>query len=101
MARFVRKNELIISGRFFVKGSPSTQPSSATAVLSYENTSGSRVQDTISLANGGSPDYIWSGAWDSSAARAGRVDWMVYGAGDVIAATEGFFEIAANRANTV
>lgn len=101
MARFVRKNVLIISGKFFVKDDPAAQPSTATAVLVYDNTAGYRTTDTIALTSSGSPDNIWSGTWDSSATKGGRVDWMVYSAGSVIAASEGFFEVAANKANTV
>ena len=96
MASFVRKNELIISGKFHVPDSPSAQPDSATVVLTYKK-GGTKMTDTInlSLSNG-----VWSGTWDSSASDAGRVDWMIYGTGAVVAATQGFFMIEANKANT-
>lgn len=97
MPSFVRKNELLISGKFCVEGSDA-QPSSATALLSYRGISGRWTTTTINLS---SSDGIWSGTWDSSAAQEGPVDWVVYSSGGVIAATQGRFFIDANKANTV
>lgn len=99
MPTFVRKNELVISGTFEVEDSPTTQPSTATAVISYKTGSGATASATISLSK--DANNVWSGAWDSSAAGEGRVDWVVYCSGGVIAAAEGTFMISANRANTV
>lgn len=100
MSQFVRKNELIISGKFYVRDNPTAQPSSATAVLSYDNMSGARAQDTIALTMDATTK-IWSGVWDSSVTKGGRVEWVVYSSGGVIAAVEGFFIVAANRANVI
>ena len=96
MNRFVRKNLLTISGTF--ENASGTQPTSVTAVLHYRDLSDTLATTTINLSL---VDDSWSGSWDSSAAKEGRVEWMVYSSGGVVAAAEGAFSIEANCANTV
>jgi hypothetical protein len=98
MNRFVRKNLLTISGTF--ENASGTQPTSVTAVLHYRDLSDAPATTTINLSLG-TDGVTWSGAWDSSAAKEGRVEWMVYSSGGVVAAAEGAFSIEANCANTV
>jgi len=98
MNRFVRKNLLTISGTF--ENASGTQPTSVTAVLNYCDLSDHSAVATINLTM--DPDsHVWSGTWDSSAVKEGRVEWVVYSSGGVVAAAEGAFSIEANRANTV
>jgi hypothetical protein len=110
---FVRKNLLTISGQFFTPGFgvgdndaddagrlPQPQPSSVTCVLNYFAPMGTELiplSATIVLALQ-TDGLTWKGTWDSSVAK-GRVDWMVYSAGSVIAAAEGNFVVKANSAN--
>ena len=96
--RFVRKNLLTISGRFWVHDSDA-EPSGVICTLRFRsNTTGMPTTATIALTLG-IDGHTWSGSWDSSAAGEGRVDWVVYSVGSVVSAAEGFFTIAANKAN--
>jgi hypothetical protein len=45
-----------------------------------------------------SDGVTWSGTWDSSVAE-GKVDWVVYSTGSVVAAAQGSFVVNANAAN--
>lgn len=94
--RFVRKNALVCSGTFAAADGSSAQPANAELVVVYPTATGSATE-TIELvvANG-----VWEGAWDSSAAVSGRVDWMVHCWNGLVAATQGSFEVIANAANT-
>jgi len=104
MAKFVRKNLIVLSGVFSLPGAAGvpadTQPSSVTAELFYTNTLGRQVTTQIILAMD-TDTKVWSGNWDSSDCSRGRVDWMIYSTGALVAADEGFFEIYANDANKV
>jgi hypothetical protein len=94
---FVRKNALVASAVFTpMVGDDS--PSSATCVLNYTNLSGVTQQVSLPMAE---DDNIWSVTWDSSAAAAGLVQWMIYSEGNIQAATQGEFIILANAANNV
>ena len=98
--KFVRKNALVISGVFRVDDDEVAQPTSVTAVLHYENTVGVKVSTSIALDKN-LDNNVWSATWDSSDCKNGHVEWMVYGSGAVVAATQGSFDIVANDANKV
>lgn len=100
MAVFVRKNALIFTVAFTAADGSSTQPTTAYAVLKFKNLSGAQTQVSISLTYN-TTNNNWTGAWDSSAAQQGNVDWVVYGAGNLEAAAQGQFQITANSANNV
>lgn len=119
MTSFVRKNLLTLSGQFFENSSgcicdfSSTSstgptgpvdPASVTAVLSYNNLAGLRASTIIQLSLE-TDGVTWTGNWDSSACQGGRVDWVVYSAGGsptpIVSATEGSFQILANKANVI
>lgn len=95
--RFVRKNALVCSGVFAAADGSSAQPSDAELVVSYTSTTGVPATETIALSE---VNGVWSGAWDSSTAGPGRVDWMIHAWNGLVAATQGSFEIIANSANT-
>lgn len=57
----------------------------------------SPLKATISLVLQ-SDGVTWTGTWDSSVAE-GRVDWVIYSAGAVVAAAQGNFVVSANSAN--
>lgn len=107
MAVFVRKNALICSTALKnLDGTPLiTQPSAATAQLSYKNLAGLVNTATITLVYGGTAPYLtpgqWSGTWDSSAAGTCTVYWVVYTEGVVEAAAQGEFRLIANTANVI
>jgi len=105
MVSFVRRNLLTLLGQFWSssawKNPPSLppQPSNVYATLRYRSyTSGELVTTNLSLSLNEATN-IWSVQWDSSAAMDGRVEWCVYSEGGVIAATQGFFTLEANKAN--
>jgi hypothetical protein len=104
MVSFVRRNLLTLSGQFWSSGAwknppPQPQPSNVYATLRYRSyTSGELVTTNLSLSLNEATN-IWSVQWDSSAAMDGRVEWCVYSEGGVIAATQGFFTLEANKAN--
>lgn len=77
---------------------PPTQPTSAEAVLSFNNQGGFPVSTTIPMTLG-SNGYTWSCQWDSSACGGGEVTWVVYASGVVQAAAQGQFFVVANAAN--
>lgn len=118
---FVRKNLLTLSGKFFVPGfcyghhcpdgSPTPpQPSAVQCVLTYypptaQSSFGHepckippvQMKSALNLTLG-LDGVTWSGQWDSSVAE-GRVDWVVYSSGSVVAAAQGNFVVRANAAN--
>lgn len=101
MATFVRKNVIALAVEFFQPNTQTpvvAQPTGVTVTLAFHNTSGVEATTTIQLSFDAAT-LIWSATWDSSAAKAGRVEWMVFSSGPTQCATEGFFTIAANRAN--
>ena len=116
MPSFVRKNLLVISGKFFTAGSYKDaddivldndaddlyplppQPSSAVCVVKFCTLTGGTNETTINLTLG-ADGVTWSGTWDSSLAGSGRVDWVVYSEGGVVSAAQGSFVIQANSAN--
>ena len=100
MAVFVRKNALVFTTAFTAADGSATQPSGAWAVLKFKNTSGALTQVVIPLTYS-TQNNNWVGAWDSSAAQQGNVDWSVYGDGSLVAAAQGNFQIAANSANNL
>ncbi len=99
MASFVRKNLLLISGTFVVPGQESTdQPQNVVCQLSFLSLNGVPSTDTINMSFD-SATNVWSATWDSSAAQAGTVSWVVFGSGGVQAAAQGQFQLQANAAN--
>ena len=100
MTIIVRKNIATITAAFAASDGTTTQPSSATAILTYKDQTGASHTDTISLTYNTIPN-TWTGTWDTSASGEGTVFWMVYGYGTLQAADEGCFEVEANPANTV
>ena len=105
MTSFVRKNLLTFTGTCFLPGEsastpPSKQPSAGVMVLRFKNTSFVWTVVTIALTASGSPNYTWTGTWDSSACEEGTVSWTMYFSGPVQAAQEGCFFVNANRSNT-
>lgn len=110
MARFVRRGLLTISGTFQMNDNldvdeipppsppvPAPQPANATCQLSYTNSLNQPTVFSFPLLM--NPDGSWSGTWDSTDAGPGRVEWVVFSTGGVVAATQGFFELVANDAN--
>lgn len=100
MAKFVRKNLLILTGRFIPKDGSTSAPNYVSAVLTYTNTVGLPQTDTVALSLNATTN-TWLGTWDSSNAKEGRVDWMLYSTGPVQASTEGYFMVVANAANRI
>lgn len=110
MTSFVRKSLVTINTKFVPPGyeawncqtnqpnPPPTQPTSAEAVLNFNNPAGAPVTVTIPMSLG-SDGVTWTCQWDSSAAGQGLVSWVVYASGAVQAANQGQFYIAANSAN--
>ena len=96
---FVRKNALTATIEVDATDGVS-MPSAATLVLNFNNLSGVSQQIEISMTSG-VDDSIWSATWDSSAAAAGIVFWMIYTQGSVQAAAQGDFTLLANPANNV
>jgi hypothetical protein len=111
MTSFVRKNLVTINAKFVPPGyepwncqtnapnPPPIQPTMAEAVLGFKNLSGANVSQTIPMTLG-SDGVTWSCLWDSSAAGAGEVEWVVFASGAVQSANQGRFQILANRVNT-
>lgn len=89
-----------------------TQPSSVTCVVSYYAPGTNLWPPNPTPLNWTPPKPLtasfaltlqsdgvtWSGNWDSSVAE-GRVDWVIYSAGAVIAAAQGTIFVQANSAN--
>ena len=99
MVSFVRKNLLLISGVFDVPGQPDTdQPQSVVCELSFLSLNGTPTTASLNMSFN-SETNVWSCLWDSSAARAGSVSWVVFGSGGVQAAAQGQFQLQANAAN--
>lgn len=99
MGPFVRKNVLVASATF-TPLSGTSSPSSATCVLNFTNTAGVSTQVSLSMTLG-ADGATWSVNWDSSAAQAGPVSWLIYSSGSVQAAAQGTFTVLANAANNV
>lgn len=97
MQKFVRGNEIICSG-YFVPEDGVSEPASAEAVIKYTNTSGQAATATVALTKDTSTGE-WKGAWDSSAASACTVDYVIRCSNGLKAATQGSFAIVANSAN--
>jgi hypothetical protein len=95
MQTFTRKNVLVCSGTFTAINGGGT-PTNAEMIIAFTNLAGAAVTETINLVLSGS---AWSGAWDSSEAAGGRIDWMAHCWGGLVAAQQGNFELCANPAN--
>ena len=97
--RFVRNNELICSGVFSaVDGDPAIQPANAELIVVYTDPAGASATETIPLVE---TNGVWAGAWSSSNAGPGRVDWSVRCWNGLVAASQGSFELIANRASMI
>jgi hypothetical protein len=109
MTSFVRKNLITINSKIVPPGfeywnhetnlpNPlPTQPTAVNVTLEFCNLQGFKNTVVIPMTLG-TDGATWSCLWDSSAARAGEVTWVVYASGAVQAAQQGQFTIQANRA---
>ena len=96
--RFVRNNELVCSGTFSAADGSGAQPANAELIVAYTSPGGLPSVETIPLVvNNG----VWAGAWSSSNAGPGRVDWSVRCWNGLVAASQGSFELIANRASMI
>ena len=97
--RFVRNNELICSGVFSaVDGDITAQPANAELIVVYTDPAGASATETIPLVE---TNGVWAGAWSSGNAGPGRVDWSVRCWNGLVAASQGSFELIANRASMI
>jgi hypothetical protein len=96
--RFVRNNELVCSGAFSAADGSGAQPASAELVVVYTDPAGASATEVIPLVE---TNGVWSGAWSSSNAGPGRVDWSVRCWNGLVAASQGSFELIANRASMI
>ncbi len=97
--RFVRNNELVCSGVFAaVDGDLAIQPANAELVVVYTTPTGDPATEIIPLTENAG---IWSGSWSSSNAGPCRVDWSVRCWNGLVAASQGSFELIANRASMI
>lgn len=78
-----------------VEGIP-ISPATVTVTVDFVDGSGSRFSETLTMNE--DTDGEWSAVWDSSEAGGGRVYWAVR-AYEPPAADQGYFQLAANRAN--
>jgi hypothetical protein len=76
---------------------PVVQPTAVTCLLHYWNMLDQEVITTVSMTMDSS--NRWSGTWDSTDAKPGRIEWAVYSTGAVVAATQGAFQLHGNDAN--
>jgi hypothetical protein len=95
---FIRKNMLVLTVVFTADDGSLTQPSAANVSLNYPDQNGAR-HTLNALMDYNSVTSVWEYEWDSSAAGNGTVEWSAWGYGQLQAATQGSFEITANRAN--
>lgn len=99
MSVFIRKNMLVASCVVAASDGTTTQPSTMTCYLDYEDLSGTQRKTSFPLTYD-SVNNVWTGSWDSSASGDGEVQWMIAGVGAVQVADQGKLQIAANQANT-
>lgn len=92
----VRGNVVVFSISFSDVEGLEMSPVSVDLSVNFVNGSGQRVSDAVTMTE--DTDGEWSASWDSSEADAGRVYWSIR-AYDPPAADQGFFLLAANRAN--
>ncbi len=100
MPAFVRKNLIVATAAFTAADGSSTQPSTVELVVNYNDISGVSQTTSVSMTFNSMTDD-WVGTWDTSAAKGGTVEWLIYGTGSLQAAAQGSFLIQANTANTV
>ena len=94
---FIRGNLIEIVSSFKASDGSNTEPTTATATISYTDTAGDAQTDEITmvkLANGN-----WRAIWDSSGAAPCTVDWCAEAAGALVAVDQGTFKLVANSAN--
>lgn len=96
MQKFVRGNEIVCSGSF-IPADGVSQPQSAEAVLKYLDTTSQPATSIVPLAQ--NEEGIWQGAWDSSLASEGVVEWVIRCSNGLKAAAQGSFRVVANAAN--
>lgn len=110
MARFVRRSLIKFSSTFQLQDDDSNddatapdndaddaQPLNATCQLSYKNSLKQAVITSFGLVK--DSNNVWSGTWDSTDAAPGRIEWVIFSTGGVVAAAEGSFQLFANDAN--
>lgn len=96
VSTIVRGNLIAFETSFLDAEGVPISPASVTVKVDFIDGSGSRTDATLTMSE--DTDGEWSAAWDSSEAAEGRVYWSVR-AYDPPAADQGFFQLAANRAN--
>lgn len=98
MTTIIRKNLIKASVVFTADDGSTTQPSAASISINYPGPLGNRItfQDIMSY---NSITGAWEYEWDTSAVSHGTIEWAAWGYGTLQAATEGTFDIAANKAN--
>jgi type II secretory pathway pseudopilin PulG len=100
MATIVRRNAVIFNATFTASDGSATQPTTVKVNLNYPNSAGVTTVANFALTYS-STTGAWSGAWDSSVASAGTVNWVIYGTGALEASTQGQFQLVANSANNI
>ena len=95
MAKFVRGNAIVCQATFAATDGSGATPSAAQALLTYTTVAGAQATDTVPMTLSAGK---WSGSWDSTVAQACNVDWVIKSSGGLQAATQGTFELIANRA---
>ena len=100
LQQFVRKSLIQITATFAPLNGGDAVPASATCELQFQTLAGGSSLEAVTLiydvASG-----TWAGHWDSSDAGQCTVNYVVFCAGGVQAATQGQFQIVANAANVV
>lgn len=96
VSTIVRGNLIAFETSFLDAEGVPISPASVTVTVSFLDGSGERISEPLTMSE--DTDGEWSAAWDSSEAAEGRVYWSVR-AYEPPAADQGYFHLAANRAN--
>lgn len=99
MSAITRGTEVICSGTFTAADGSGDTPTDAYFILSYTNNAGAADSATITMTQ--DVDGVWSGVWDSTLCREGRVDWRATCNGGLKVTKQGTFVVLANNSNTL
>lgn len=99
MSSVTRGTEVICSGTFTALDGSGDTPTEAYFILSYTGNSGSTTTSTITMTQ--DINGVWTGIWDSTLCKEGRVDWRATCRGGLRATKQGAFVVLANNANTL
>lgn len=97
MQKFDRGNVIVLSA-VFTPSTGTAQPTSAEAVLVFTDPNGDTASSIVNMDDEG--DGLWAGRWDSDECGGGVVEWVIRSDGPLKAATQGKFQIVANKANS-